>query len=114
MNDLMRPSLYNSYHKIQPVKITGRAKVKADIVGPICESGDFFAKGREIEAVESEELMAIMSAGAYGFSMSSTYNSRPRACEIMVKADRFYTIRSRETYENLIQGEMVPDFLKDN
>jgi len=114
MNDLMRPSLYNSYHEIQPVKITGRAKVKADIVGPICESGDFFAKEREIEAFESEELMAIMSAGAYGFSMSSTYNSRPRACEIMVKAGRFYIIRSRETYENLIQGEMVPDFLKDN
>jgi len=114
MNDLMRPSLYNSYHEILPVKSSGRPKVKADVVGPICESGDFFAKAREIEAFESEELMAIMSAGAYGFSMSSSYNSRPRVCEVMVKGDRFYTIRARETYKDLIRGEMIPDFMADN
>ena len=111
MNDLMRPSLYDSYHGIQPVRKSGRGTVKADIVGPICESGDFFAKGREVESFMPGELMAIMSAGAYGFSMSSNYNSRPRACEVMVKEDRFYVIRSRETYEDLVRGEKIPDFL---
>jgi len=111
MNDLMRPSLYDSYHNIQPVKISGRKTVKADIVGPICESGDFFAKGRDVEVYEQGELMAVMSAGAYGFSMSSNYNSRPRVCEVMVKGDRFYTIRARETFEDLVRGETIPDFL---
>lgn len=112
MNDLMRPSLYNSYHEIKPVKSLGRSRLKADIVGPICESGDFFAKSREVESFESGELMAIMSAGAYGFSMSSVYNSRPRACEVMVKDDHFYTIRARETYEDLVRGEAIPDFME--
>ena len=111
MNDLMRPSLYDSYHGIQPVKISGRGKVTADIVGPICESGDFLAKAREVERFEPGDLMAVMSAGAYGFSMSSNYNSRPRACEVMVKGDRFYTIRARETFEDLVRGEMIPEFL---
>lgn len=111
MNDLIRPSLYNSYHGIQPVKISGREKVKADIVGPICESADFLAKERYVERYEPGELMAIMSAGAYGFSMSSNYNSRPRACEVMVKGDRFYIIRKRETFEDLVKGEMIPAFL---
>ena len=110
MNDLMRPSLYNSYHEIKPVRITNKPKVKADIVGPICESGDFLAKNREVAAFEPGELMAVMSAGAYGFSMSSTYNSRPRACEVMVKGDRFSIIREREKMEDLIRGEKVPDF----
>ncbi|MCJ7808700.1 MAG: diaminopimelate decarboxylase, partial [Desulfobulbaceae bacterium] len=110
MNDLMRPSLYNSYHEIRPVRITGRKKVKADIVGPICESGDFLAKNREVAAFEPGELLAVMSAGAYGFSMSSTYNSRPRACEVMGKGDRFSVIREREKMEDLIRGEKVPDF----
>jgi len=114
MNDLARPSLYNSYHSIQPVNAPGREKVKADIVGPICESGDFFAKGREVEPFEAGELMAVMSAGAYGFSMSSNYNSRPRACEVLVKGDRFYIIRERETFEDLVRGEMIPDFLMDD
>lgn len=111
MNDLIRPTLYDSYHSIQPVKITGREKVKADIVGPICESADFFAKGREVVSSEPGELMAIMSAGAYGFSMSSNYNSRPRASEVMVKQDRFYTIRAREVFKDLVRGETIPDFL---
>jgi diaminopimelate decarboxylase len=113
MNDLMRPSLYNSFHEILPIKRSSRAKVKADIVGPICESGDFLAKGREIEAFEPEELMAVMSAGAYGFTMSSSYNSRPRVCEVMVKKDSFYTVRARETYEDLIRGEVIPAFMMD-
>jgi diaminopimelate decarboxylase len=112
MNDLIRPSLYDSYHAVQPVRISGRKTVTADIVGPICESGDFLAKGREVAIFEPGELMAIMSAGAYGFSMSSNYNSRPRACEVMVKGDRFYTIRSRETFEDLIRGEAIPDFMR--
>ena len=111
MNDLMRPSLYNSYHGIQPVIMSDRGKVKADIVGPICESGDFLAKGRDLEIFEPGDLMAVMSAGAYGFSMSSTYNSRPRVCEVMVKENRYYTIREREQFEDLIRGESIPDFL---
>ena len=111
MNDLMRPSLYHSYHAIQPVIVTGRETVTADVVGPICESGDFLAKGRDMAMAEPGDLLAVMSAGAYGFSMSSTYNSRPRACEVMVKGDRFYTIRERERFEDLIRGERIPDFL---
>lgn len=111
MNDLIRPVLYDSYHGIQPVKISGRDRVKADIVGPICESGDFLAKGREVESFEPGELMAVMGAGAYGFSMSSNYNSRPRPAEVMVKGDRFYIIRVRERFEDLVRGEEIPDFL---
>ena len=113
MNDLMRPSLYNSFHDILPVRRSGRQKLPADIVGPICESGDFLAKAREIEIFEPGELMAVMSAGAYGFSMSSNYNSRPRVCEIMVKGDGFYTIRARESYEDLVRGESIPAFMAD-
>ncbi len=112
MNDLIRPSLYGSFHGIQPVKMLGHQKIRADIVGPICESGDFFAKDREVESLEPGELMAIMSSGAYGFSMSSNYNSRPRVAEVMVKGNEYYMIRARETYEDLIRGEVIPDFLK--
>jgi diaminopimelate decarboxylase len=111
MNDLIRPVLYDSYHGIQPVKISDRDRVKADIVGPICESGDFLAKGREVESFEPGELMAVMGAGAYGFSMSSNYNSRPRPAEVMVNGDRFYIIRDRERFEDLVKGEEIPDFL---
>jgi diaminopimelate decarboxylase len=112
MNDLIRPSLYDSYHAIQPVKINVREKVKVDIVGPICESADFLARARKVENYEPGELMAVMSAGAYGFSMSSNYNSRPRACEVMVRGDRFYVVRNRERFEDLVRGEMVPGFLE--
>ncbi len=111
MNDLMRPSLYGAYHGIQAVKQTPGEKVKADIVGPICESGDFLAKERWVEPLAPEDLIAVMSAGAYGFSMSSTYNSRPRVCEVMVKGDRHEIIRQRETFEDLVRGESIPDFL---
>ena len=111
MNDLMRPSLYGSYHSVKPVQISERKKIRADVVGPICETGDFLAKDREMEAFEPGDLIAVMSAGAYGFSMASTYNSRPRVAEIMVKEDRWYTIRERETHEDLIRGEKIPDFL---
>jgi diaminopimelate decarboxylase len=111
MNDLIRPSLYGSFHAIQPVKISERKKIKADIVGPICESSDFFAKERDVESFEPGELMAIMSSGAYGFSMSSNYNSRPRVAEVMVKDNQYYIIRKAESYEDLIRGEVIPEFL---
>jgi diaminopimelate decarboxylase len=111
MNDLMRPSLYGAYHHIQPVKKSRRDKVVADIVGPICESGDFLAKDREIPAVKQGELLAVMSAGAYGFTMSSTYNSRPRVAEVMVKGDQFDLVRKRETLQDLLKGETVPEFI---
>ena len=112
MNDLMRPSLYGSFHNIQPVKINDRGKIRADIVGPICESGDFLAKDREVESFEPDDLVAVMSAGAYGFSMSSTYNSRPRVAEVMAKGKEYFIIRARESNEDLIRGEVIPDFLK--
>ena len=112
MNDLIRPSLYSSYHGVQPVTKRERERIKADIVGPICESGDFLAKDREVEAYEPDELLAVMSAGAYGFSMSSNYNSRPRVAEVMVRGDQYYVVRERETYEDLIRGEKIPEFLK--
>ena len=111
MNDLVRPSLYGSYHGIQPVRERGGARVKADVVGPICESSDFLAKDRELEAFEPGDLLAVMSAGAYGFTMSSTYNSRPRVAEVLARGDRFAVIRKRETYEDLVRGERVPDLV---
>ncbi|HMK55369.1 MAG TPA: diaminopimelate decarboxylase [Dissulfurispiraceae bacterium] len=112
MNDLMRPSLYNAYHHIQPVVKTRRDSIIADIVGPICESGDFLAKDREIRKVKQGELLAVMSAGAYGFSMSSTYNSRPRVAEVMVNGKEFALVRKRESYADLLRGESVPEFVK--
>lgn len=111
MNDLLRPSLYGSFHAIQPVVPHNGKRVKADIVGPICESGDFLARDREIEDVEQGDFLAVMSAGAYGFSMSSNYNSRPRAAEVMVRDNRFEVIRQRETYEDLVKGEKIPSFI---
>jgi diaminopimelate decarboxylase len=81
------------------------------VVGPICESGDFLAKKREMDAFEPGDLLAVMSAGAYGFSMSSNYNSRPRVAEVMVRGDQFYTIRKRETFEDLVRGEEIPNFM---
>jgi diaminopimelate decarboxylase len=112
MNDLLRPSLYDAYHKIQPVELKGREDTLSDVVGPICESGDYLARGREIPRLERGELMAVMSAGAYGFSMSSNYNSRPRVPEVLVRDESFYVIRSRETRGDLARGEIVPDFLR--
>jgi diaminopimelate decarboxylase len=111
MNDLIRPSLYGAFHQIQPVLRRVREEITADVVGPICESGDFLAKGRPLPVFERGELMAVMSAGAYGFTMSSNYNSRPRIPEILVRDDRWYVIRKRETCEDLIRGEEIPDFM---
>jgi diaminopimelate decarboxylase len=112
MNDLIRPSLYGSFHGIEPVRLSERKRIMGDVVGPICESTDFLAKNREMVAFETGDLMAVMSAGAYGFSMSSNYNSRPRAAEVMGKGDKYYVIRDRETYDDLVRGEKIPDFLK--
>jgi diaminopimelate decarboxylase len=111
MNDLMRPSLYKAFHAIQPVVKTVHAPIKADVVGPICESGDFLALDREIPDVKQGDLLAVMSAGAYGFTMSSNYCSRLRVPEVMVAEDRFYVVRARQTYEDLVAGETIPPFL---
>jgi len=109
MNDLIRPSLYGSFHSILPARRQeGRETVIADVVGPVCESGDFLAKDRSVAVAEPGELLVVMSAGAYGFTMSSNYNSRPRPPEILVKGDRYFTIRERESYEDLIRGERIP------
>ena len=111
MNDLARPSLYGSYHGVQAVSIEQKGGIVADIVGPICESGDFLAKDREVPNFRQGDLIAFMSAGAYGFTMSSNYNSRPRVAEVMVDGDRFEVIRERETVDDLIRGERLPSFL---
>ncbi len=111
MNDLARPSLYGSYHAIVPVGRAPAGKVTADVVGPICESGDFLAKDRRMPAFSSGDLLAVMSAGAYGYSMSSNYNSRPRAAEVMVSGSRFEVVRERETARDLVRGERTASFL---
>lgn len=106
MNDLARPSLYGSYHAIWRVhRVPGRDEVTVDVVGPICESGDFLAKDRVLPRFEPGELMAVMSAGAYGHTMSSNYNARPRTPEVIVRGDRYYVVRERETYADLVRGE---------
>ncbi len=105
MNDLIRPALYGSYHEIVPVAKRRRAMVTADIVGPVCESGDFFAQGRKVPAVSEGELLAVMSAGAYGMAMASNYNARPRPAEVMVNGRRFAVVRRRETMKDLVSGE---------
>lgn len=110
MNDLMRPSLYDAYHNIIPVIKNDRSIKKVDIVGPICESGDFLAKDRQFNSAVQGDLIAVMSAGAYGFTMSSNYNSRTRAAEVMVKGDRYHIIRQRDVYEDMIKGESLPDW----
>jgi diaminopimelate decarboxylase len=111
MNDLLRPSLYGSYHQVQVVERRPRESFIADVVGPICESGDFLAKDRDLPMVTAGDLLAVMSAGAYGFTMASNYNSRPRPAEVLVKDDQFFVIRQRETWDGLIQGEAIPAFL---
>ena len=112
MNDLIRPALYEAYHNIVPLRLSkSKGKEKVDVVGPICESGDFFAKERRIPKAEEGGYLAVMGAGAYGFSMSSNYNSRRRAEEVMVVKDRVFVIRKRETFDDLIRNEVIPPFL---
>jgi diaminopimelate decarboxylase len=111
MNDLLRPALYDAFHVIQPVDQTDEPMIVADVVGPVCESSDFLAQDRYMPNVKQGQLLAVMSAGAYSFVMSSNYCSRPRIAEIMVKGDTFSVVRQRETYDDLISGETVPLFL---
>lgn len=106
MNDFIRPAFYNAYHHLWPLKKRENAPQWVyDVVGPVCESGDFFAKDRELQEIKGGDYLAIMTTGAYGFSMASNYNSRRRACEVMVKGNTFKVIRKRETYQDLIRGE---------
>ncbi len=107
MNDLIRPSLYDAYHNIVPAQPAG-GRMKADIVGPICESGDFFGKNRTLPVLKEGQYLAIMSAGAYGFSMASNYNSRRKPAEVLVKGNKYFVVRKRETYKDLTRGECVP------
>lgn len=113
MNDLIRPALYDAYHEIIPVQKlrtpNSELRTTVDIVGLICESGDYFAKDRELPEVKSGDLLAILDTGAYGFSMSSNYNARPRLAEVLVEKDKYRIIRKREGYEDLIRGEEVRD-----
>ncbi len=112
MNDLIRPSFYGSYHDIQPVGKKQRESSVVDVVGPICESSDFIARERSLQMMQPGEFLAVMSAGAYGFSMASNYNSRTRAAEVMVRGSEFYITRERESWKDLIRGESLPDFEK--
>jgi len=113
MNDLIRPSLYGAFHQIKKLKepYNKDSLEVVDVVGPICESGDFFAKDRKLPPIKEGEYLAIMDAGAYGFSMSSSYNAQPRPSEVLIKDDRWWIIRERETYPDLIRGEHIPDEL---
>ena len=113
MNDLIRPSLYSAYHDIRPVSeaLLHRPKHSVDVVGPVCESGDFLAKDRSLPEVNPGDLLAVMSAGAYGFVMASNYNSRPRVPEVLVKDSEVHVIRERESYDDLVRGERIPAFL---
>ena len=110
MNDLLRPSLYDAYHEVRPVN-DGAAAAPADLVGPVCESGDYLARDRDLPDAAEGDLLALMSAGAYGFSMASNYNSRPRPAEVLVKGDRWAVVREREHLADLVKGEIVPAFL---
>jgi diaminopimelate decarboxylase len=112
MNDLIRPTLYGSHQGISPVKTRAGDKIVADVVGPICESGDFFALDREIQKPQPGDLLAVMGAGAYGFTMASNYNSRPRVPEVLVDKQRFHIIRARETFDDLISREVIPRVLE--
>jgi diaminopimelate decarboxylase len=105
MNDLIRPSLYDAYQEVVPIIRTDREEMVADVVGPICESTDFLARDHKLPVMSQGELLAVKSAGAYGFSMSSQYNSRPRVAEVMVHEDRFQVVRNRETHDDLVRGE---------
>ena len=107
MNDLIRPSLYGSYHAVRPAVLNRQDRWRADVVGPVCESGDFLARDREMEVVRKDDLLAVMSAGAYGMALASNYNSRPRPAEVLVKGRRTKVIRRRETFDDLIRGETL-------
>ncbi|MGB4106886.1 MAG: diaminopimelate decarboxylase [Alphaproteobacteria bacterium] len=112
MNDLIRPTLYEAYHGIEPVQNRNAPKKTYDVVGPVCETGDTFATGREIPELHAGDLVVIRSAGAYGFSMASNYNTRPLPAEIMADGDRSAVIRPRQSYDDIINKDIIPDWLK--
>jgi diaminopimelate decarboxylase len=107
MNDLIRPALYDAYHEILPVRQNNSRRIRADVVGPVCETGDFLAREREMPEVLPGDVLAVSTAGAYGFVQSSTYNARRRPAEVMVEGDRWRVVRERESYEDLIRGETI-------
>ncbi len=112
MNSLIRPTLYGAHHEVYPlVKNEKASKWVYDVVGPICESGDFLAKERHIQELKAGDLVAFMTAGAYGFVMSSNYNSHPRPVEVLVKGNKFAVVRKRETIASLLEGETIPSFV---
>ncbi|MEE8623567.1 MAG: diaminopimelate decarboxylase [Alphaproteobacteria bacterium] len=115
MNDLMRPSIYDAYHAITPVSApeAGAEQTVVDVVGPVCETSDIFAKDRPLSVVQSGDLLAIRSAGAYGAVMASGYNSRPLVAEVLVKGGRFAVIRPRQSIDDVLGGERMPDWLED-
>jgi diaminopimelate decarboxylase len=104
MNDLMRPALYEAWHGVLPVEPRTNSSTLYDVVGPVCESADWLARARKL-ALNEGDVLAIESAGAYGFVMAGSYNSRPRAAEVMVDSDKYYVVRQRETFADLIRGE---------
>ena len=112
MNDLIRPAFYEAYHEILPVEKKTRPVMSSDVVGGVCESGDYFCKDRVLPKFTQGEHIALMSAGAYGFVMASNYNSRPRVPEVLIKGGEIHIIRERETYDDLIKGEEVPAALQ--
>jgi diaminopimelate decarboxylase len=112
MNDLIRPALYGSYQAIRPVKPRSGGPIVADVVGPVCESGDFFAKDRELPPLAAGDLLAVMSAGAYGFVMASNYNTRPRPPEVLVDGTSIHVVRERESLDDLVRGECIPPALQ--
>jgi diaminopimelate decarboxylase len=110
MNDLIRPAFYEAYHEIIPVKSKSGKLISTDVVGPICESGDTFCKNRPLPKVKEGDYLAMLSAGAYAFTMASNYNTRPMAAEVLVKGSKSQVIRKRQTLRSLWKNEQVPDW----
>jgi diaminopimelate decarboxylase len=111
MNDLIRPAFYDSYHEIVPLAKNGKATISSDVVGPICESGDYFAKDRPLAKVGEGDYLALLSAGAYGFVMASNYNSRGMAAEVLVRGNRAELVRPRQGVEEIWKSERIPAWL---
>jgi diaminopimelate decarboxylase len=112
MNDLIRPAFYDSYHEIIPTTHKNGSKISSDVVGPICESGDYFAKNRPLAKVGEGDHLALLSAGAYGFVLASNYNSRSLAAEVLVSGDKVAVVRERQPVENIWAGEKIPQWMK--
>jgi len=115
MNDLIRPALYDSHHEIVPVREpkVGAPRINYDVVGPVCETSDLFAANRALPELKAGDLVAILSAGAYGAVMASAYNARPAAPEVLVAGDDWGIVRARQTHDDLIAQDSIPDWLRD-